>query len=417
MEIELAVLVGLIALSAAFSAAEAALLITSRIRVKYLLKKNPKSGEVHSLARLKANPPKMIMTILIGNNVANISASFIAAHITGEYFGDYYLGIATGIMAFVILVFAEIVPKNYATANSDRIALLASGPIEVLSIALSPLIYVLGKISSIVPGTYIYGRKRVHFSEDELRSVLEVGVEDRAISNDEKIIFERVLDFNDTYAKEIMTPKAGVNAMKAGDRRADALKKIARYKKSRYPVLDEAGRPVGIVSLREVMQAPGDATMSEIMAPPYFASGEMVAHELFVEMQKKHKHMAIVLNSYGAMEGIVTIEDLVEEIVGEIEEESAYVQKEEGKKGALVVFGDARLHDVEKELGLHFPDSERFGSVGAFLHYQLKRLPVRGDVVIALNCRMKVVEVGENFGRLRVRINRPDSGKTGVKKG
>jgi len=406
MEIELLTLVVMILLSAVFSASEAAILSISRIRLRYLKDKYPKSRRVASLGRLKQNTPKTIMTILIGNNVANIAASFLAAHWVSVQYGDVYLGAATAVLTLTILVFAEVIPKNYATANSDKYAMTISQPIETLSYILSPIIFLLEKISLAIPGTYAVGGKKVYFSEEEIRSVLQVGVEDRAISKDEKILFERVLNFNDTYVKEIMTPKKEVKFMDSADRISDALKKAGRYRRNRYPVLDEHGKPVGVISQRQILSANKNAKVQKVMTMPYFVSRESVAYELFRNLQNQKRQMAIVLAADGTMDGIVTMEDLLEEIVGEIEERPSYIKKEQGMKAELVVSGDARLHDIEKELGVLFSDSQRFGSVGAYVQYQLKRLPVKGDKIIVSKTKIEVAEVGENFSLTRLKVSR-----------
>lgn len=406
MEIELIALVIMILLSAIFSASEAAILSISRIRLRYLRDKYPSSGRMASLVRIKTHTPRTIMTILIGNNVANIGASFLAAHWVTVNYGDEYLGFATGILTLVILIFAEVIPKNYATANSDTLAMEISRPIEALSYVLFPVIFLLEKISVAIPGTYMIGGKRIYFSEAEIRSVLEVGVEDRAISKDEKILLERVLDFNDTHVKEIMTPAKDIKFMDSDDTIADALRKAGKYRKNRYPVLDEHEKPVGVISQRQILSANKRSKISNVMTTPYFVSRESVAYELFRNLQKQKRQMAIVLASDGTMDGIVTMEDLLEEIVGEIEEKPLYMSKEQGIKAELVVSGDARLHDIEKELGISFSESQRFGSVGAFIQYKLKRLPVKGDVILCSAAKLEVAEIGENFSLARIKVSR-----------
>jgi len=404
MEIEILLLLVMLAFSALFSAAEAALLTISRIKIRNMLKKHPKDSRLQSLVRLKKNTPHTIMAILVGNNVANVSASFLAAHITTLYFGDIYLGLATGIMTLVILVFAEVIPKNYATLNSQKFALACAKPVEFLSGALFPVIFALERISAAVPGAYALGGRKVYFSEEEIRSAIDLGVEDKAITSDEKVLIERVLDFNDTYVKEIMTPARDVKMMNSSDSREEALKKAAKFRKNRYPVLNAQGKVAGMVSLKKIICMAHGAKVEDVMLPPLFVSPESVATELFKNLQKGRRQLAIVLNSAGAMEGIITMEDLVEEIVGEIEESPHHIKREEIAK--LVVSGDARLHDVEKELGMHIPSSERFGSVGAFLHYQLKRLPVRGDIILFGGCRWQVRDVSPDYSMQKIEIKK-----------
>ncbi len=406
MEIELIVIVAMILLSATFSATEAAILSVNRLRLKYLKNKYPNSPQIASLLRIKTHTSRTIMAILVGNNVANISASVLVAHITTTYYGDVYLGIATAILTLVILIVGEIIPKNYATSNSDSVAVFMAQPIEVLTYAIGPIIFVLEKISAPIVGNQNFISKKPHFSEAEIRSVLEIGVEDRAISKDEKILLERVLDFNDTSIQEIMTPKKQVKTMNYKDTVENALKKVGKYRKNRYPVIDENNKPVGVISQREMLSSQKEQLISQIMVEPYFVSKETVAYELFRNLQRNKRQMAIVIATDGTIEGIVTMEDLLEEIVGEIEERPSGIEQQHWTKSELIVSGDARLHDVEKELGISFEQSQRFGSVGAYIQYQLRRLPAKHDTIITKSIRIEITEVSKDFSNLKVKFSK-----------
>lgn len=402
MELAIISLIILVALSAFFSGSEAALLSVGRIRLQYLLKTQKKNAAVLSLSRLKSNPQKMIMAILIGNNIVNISVSFLAAYITAEMFGDLYLGLAGGITIFVLLVFGEIIPKNYATANSDRLALFVAQPLEALTAILSPLIWFFGAISRIfTPRSHASSPV---FSKEELHSVLEIGVEDKAISKDEKRLVERILDINDTYVKEIMTPKNDIKTILASDTCDAALKKMAKYKKNRCPVVDSGGKAIGIISLNRALSSQPSSPVSSVMFPPFFVSKEAIAYDALQAMQKEKRQFAIVLDPAGGMDGIITIEDLVEEIVGEIDDSPFGMPTLAPAKPSIVVSGDTRLHDIEKELHISIENSQRFGSVGAFLHYQLKRIPIKGDVIICQKFRMEVEGVGSDFSLIKIKV-------------
>lgn len=412
MELELAALAILLALSAFFSAAEAAILSINRVRLRYIMQKNKWSPRAKTLSRLKSSTMKTIMTILLANNIVTISASFIVAHATETYFGDLYLALSFGILTFIIVVFGEIIPKNYGTNNAEKFGLFAAQPIELLSMLLSPLVFVLDYINRIVPGVYPIPGQKIGMSEDEMKSVFEVGVEDMAITHDEKQLLERVLDFNDTYLKEIMTHKRDVKFVKATENRDELLRQVSSQKKSQYPVIDESNKVVGILTVKKFLSAKPAAALRELLEPPFFVSREMVASELFKKMQKSHVRMAVVLDSEGRMDGIVTLEDLLEELVGEISSQENMQSADAAAKAAddasptLAVSGESRLHDVEKELKIQLPESERFGSVAAYIHHQLKRIPVRGDVILLPKCRIEIREMDKDFRIIKAEVSR-----------
>lgn len=409
---ELAILAILVALSSFFSASEAAILTINRSRLRYIMQHDKWSGRSKCLSRLKTNSMRTIMTVLLANNVVNISASFIASHATTQYFGDVYLGFAFGLLTFVLIVVGEIIPKNYGTNHADSFALVAAQPIELLSTLLSPIVLLLEKINMMVPGVYPIPGQKIGLSEEEIRSIFEIGVEDRAITQDERQILERVLDFNDTFIKEIMTPKAHVKFIKATENRDELLRQITSQKKSHFPVIDESNKVVGMLSLRKFVSAKPTAALREIMDEPFFVSREMLASDLFRKMRSVHPHMAIVLDPDGRMEGIVTMADLLEEIVGGFDankvnsDAATFAQQAPNAAPSIFVAGDARLHYIEKELKITLPESERFGSVSAYLHHQLKRLPVRGDVILLSKCRFEVKEMGADYKIGKVEVTR-----------
>lgn len=407
MEFEIIAVLLLLAASGFFSGCEAAILTINRMRLRYLLKKTKFSTQAKTLSRLKTNTLRTIMTILLANNIANISASFIVAHTTSTTFGDQYLGLSAGILTFFLIIFSEIIPKNYGTNHADSVALFSAGPIEILSTVLSPIVNSLEWINKMVPGVYPIPGQKIGMTEEELRSVLEVGVEERTITHDEKNLFERVLDFNDTYAKEIMTPKKSVRCLHASDSREEMVRQISKFGKSHYPVVDESGKVVGVLKVKRLLAAGPLAHVKDILDSPFFVSREMVASELFKKMQKSNMRMAIVLDPDGKMEGIVTIEDLLEEIVGEIGEgEVQQVQTHALAVKTIQLTGDARVHDIEKELSLTLPDSDRYAAVSGYLHYQLRKLPSRGDVVILGKCRLEVKEVDKDYRVTKVEASR-----------
>ncbi|HQT44494.1 MAG TPA: CBS domain-containing protein, partial [Candidatus Micrarchaeota archaeon] len=245
--------------------------------------------------------------------------------------------------------------------------------------------------------------QRQRFTEEEIRYALEFGVEDRAISGEERNLLERVLDFNDTIVKEIMVPREQVRCLVETDTQQAAMKKIAKFKKIRYPVLSEAGAVAGVVSLKKLTSDGDFNFVSEIMDKPVFVSKEAVASEVFKKMQKANIHLAIVVDPTGGFDGIVTLEDLLEEIVGDIHENPQTLHFVQDEKSVILVSGVARLHDIEKELGIQIPDAERFGSIAAYMHYHLKRIPVKGDVLLLKEAKFEIREMsGATISKIQV---------------
>ncbi|MBM3229935.1 CBS domain-containing protein, partial [Candidatus Parvarchaeota archaeon] len=266
----------------------------------------------------------------------------------------------------------------------------------VLEIIFAPIIFMLEISGIIFPQIINTKYTRHRFSEEEIRAMLEFGVEDKAISSDERKLLERVLDFNDTLVKEVMVSRDLTKCLEETDTREEVVQKVSKFKKNMYPVLSIDGEVVGVLSIKKLVSASGMKNPKDIMDRPLFASKESIAYDLFKKMQKSNTHMAIVVDSNGQFEGVVTMEDLLEEIVGEIEDSAippSFIQLD---KSILLVSGTARLHDIEKELNVNILDAERFGSVAGFMHFCLKRIPLKGDTLLLKDVKFEVKEMHGN---------------------
>ncbi|MFA5106349.1 MAG: hemolysin family protein [Candidatus Micrarchaeia archaeon] len=400
-ELETVLLALALLVSGLTSAGEAAMLSLSSLQLRRLskIKRPPYSF----LVFLKKQPTRMMMTTLIANNIANISASILVAHLTTLIYGDVFLGITGGLLALVVMVFCEIFPKTYSVNNSEIVSLVTAPMIYVLMALFMPLIWALEYLGQLFPSVFQTRLQRQKFTEEEIRYALEFGVEDRAISGDERNLLERVLDFNDTLVKEIMVPREQIKYLLDTDTQQSAFRKAAKFKKNRYPVLSDTGAVVGVVSLKKLIAVQQFGKVGEIMDKPIFVSKESIASETFRKMQRANIHMAVAVDSTGAFEGVVTVEDLLEEIVGEIHENPQALQFVAEEKSVILVSGLARLHDIEKELGVQIPDAERFGSIAAYMHYQLKRIPVKGDILMLRDAKFDIREMsGNSISKIQV---------------
>ncbi len=394
-EFEILLLVLSILLSAFSSASEAAILSISSLQLRRISKN--KRPPYTFLVALKKNPSRAMMTTLIANNIANISASVIVTHLTVLFYGDVFLGVTGGFLVLFLMIFCEIFPKTYSINNSEIVALFTAPLLYVLMILFTPLIWAIEYLGKLFPSVFQTRLQRQKFTEEEIRYALEFGVEDRAISGEERTLLERVLDFNDTLVKEIMVPREQVKTLNEFDNQEVVLKKISKFKKVRYPIISETGAVAGIVSLKKLTSVQFFNRVSEIMDKPFFISKEAIASETFKKMQKANIHLAIVVDPTGGFDGIVTLEDLLEEIVGEIHENPQNIHFMQEEKSVVIVAGVARLHDIEKELGIQIPDAERFGSIAAYMHYQLKRIPVKGDLLILRDAKLEIREMSGNL--------------------
>ena len=369
----------LVLLSAFFSGTEVALVSISNIKARNLVKEKKKGAQ--ALLHLKENPEKMLTTILIGNNVVNVAAAALATYLATAYFGAVGVGLATGVMTFIILVFGEITPKSLASTHNEKVGLMVAGPIEGLEKILAPVVYLFNNISKAV-GSVFGDKKKPLMTEGELKTMVEVGVEENILGKKDKEFIEGVLEFDDISVREVMTPAVKMFCLDADMKVKKALKKVNKTRYSRIPVFVEENRDkiIGIVHLKDMMRAmvkDDDTKLKNISRKPYFTSKETIISELFKKMQKKRKHMAIVVNEFGGVEGLVTLENLLEEIVGEIRDETdpttQYVLQESNE--TFLVHGETEIDDLEDYLDATLPQEGDYMTVSGLMHYYLKDIP------------------------------------------
>ncbi|MFN3909986.1 MAG: hemolysin family protein [Candidatus Anstonellaceae archaeon] len=399
----------LLSLSAFFSASESSLLSFSHLKLKHLLKTNPTSRRVKALADLKSNIEKTLFVILIGNNIVNIAFSIIVTYLAVKYFGENAI-LPIGALSFIFIVlFGEILPKNLAVVHSQNFSLFVSIPLKILQEIFRPLTFIFEKFTFLLLKEKLKRKQQTYFSESELRTILEIGVENKTISKDEKKFFERILDFNDTYIKEIMIPAKQVKTLNQNLTIGQALELVAKYKKTFYPVVDQTNSIVGTVNLKDMIGKNHSLILKDILQPPVFVSTESIAYDVFKELQDSKKDIAVVINPESKIEGLITIEDLVEEIVGEIGESEPKMPKKELKEGRpslLVVNGETSLHHIEKEFSVSIPEAEKLGFVSNLFHFYLKRLPQKGDKIILNGIKMEVIETGQLYYLQKVHIQK-----------
>ena len=379
-------LIALLVLSALFSSSETALTTVNRIRIRTLAGQGDKRAM--TLLAVLQNPEKMLSVILIGNNVVNLYASSLATTVTLSLFGSKLVGVATGILTLAVLVFGEVAPKTMASRNAEQIALRAAGPVKCLMWLFTPLVFVVNNLARLVMKLFGADRpgKRELMTAEELRTIVQVGHEDGVIENSERKMIDNVFDFGDRSARDIMIPRIDMTCidMEAG---YDELMEVVREEKyTRIPVYKErADTIVGTLNIKDLLFRAQDKPfrIAELMRKPLFTYEQKKTSELMVEMRKNYTNLAIVLDEYGVTAGMVTMEDILEEIVGEIRDE--YDRDEEKSirriaPNTYLIEGNVKIDDVNEVLQLHLA-SEDYESIGGYVLEQLEHFPKEGECV------------------------------------
>ncbi len=406
--IQLLTLVVLLALSAFFSSTETALTTVNKIRVRTLAESGVERAV--TLSKVIEQQGKMLSAILIGNNIVNLSASSLMTTLTIKLFGNKAVGVATGVLTLLILVFGEITPKTLSTISAESMALRSAGIIYALMYVLTPVIAVVNKLSL---GVLLFlkvdpNKKQDMITEDELRTIVEVSHEEGVIETKEKKMINNVFDFGDSLAKDIMVPRIDMVFVNV-DATYDELIDIFRNEQyTRIPVYEETtDNVIGIVNVKDLLliEDHDNFHIRDCLRQPMYTYEYKKNSELMIEMQKSFSNLVIVLDEYGATAGLVTLEDMLEEIVGEIRDE--YDQDEiktvqQKGPGEYSVAGAMKLADINDRLGLEL-ESEDYDSVGGLVIGLLDHLPDEGEEVSDGGIRFIVESVDKNrIDRIRM---------------
>lgn len=383
--IQLVVILILLLLSAFFSSAETALTTVNKVRIRTLIEEGDKRAMV--VDKILDSYGKMLSTILIGNNIVNISASSLATSLTISVWGNAYVGLATGILTISVLMCGEIVPKTWAMYNAEKIALTYSRVIYGLMTVLTPVIFLVDKIANgILRLLHIDGKKKATITENELKTYVDVSHEEGVIESEEREMIYNVFDFSDALAKDIMIPRINMVTTSVDDTYEDLLEIFRASMYTRIPVYeDDKDNIIGLVNIKDfILVTDHDAfRITDIMREAHYTYEYKKTADLMLEMREKTTNVAFVLNEYGATVGMITLEDLLEEIVGEIrdeydEDEKEFIQ-EVGERQYLLE-GSMKLDDINNALDTEL-ESEDYDSIGGIIIECIDRLPVDGEEV------------------------------------
>lgn len=385
-----------IAASAFFSSSEVALISVTRAKVRTLVNENRKGSQ--SLAFLKENPDRILITILIGNTIVNIAAAAIATAIAIGIFGDWGVGIATGVVTVVLLIFGEIGPKMYATRANDTFVLFVSRPVLLMSRVVSPIIWAIERISRRLSSEK--GNKGPFVTEQEIKEWIDVGKEEGTIEEEEKKMLYSVLEFGDTQVREIMTPRIDAGLMEDTNTVESAQQIFNETGFSRIPVYHEhIDNITGILNVKDVfavlLSKKRDTSIKDLMYDPFFVPDTKKIDDLLKELQVRKTQMAVVLDEYSSFVGLVTVEDILEELVGDILDEFDQEEQDFQELGSGVYAVDAsmKVEDLNTELSLALPAEESYETIGGLLIDRLGHIPHLGESVLLEDIGVTIVVI------------------------
>lgn len=416
--IQLCLLLILLLLSAFFSSAETSMTTVNKIRIKSLADEGNKRAQ--TLMKITDQSGKMLSAILIGNNIVNISMSSLATTLAIRIFGNTAVGIVTGIVTLMVLIFGEITPKTMATIHAEKLALAYSSVIWMLMRVMTPVIFIIEQMSMLVLKLFRIDPNAGNnaMTEQELRTLVDVSHEDGVIESEERQMIYNVFDFGDAQARDIMVPRVDMVSVSLEDS-YDTIASVFRTEKfTRLPVYEnDRDNIVGIVNIKDFLfyEDRENFRVSSVMYEPYFTYEYKKTAELMVEMREKSISLTIVLDEYGAAVGMITLEDLLEELVGEIRDE--YDEDEKDLIQALgdqeyLIEGSMKLDDVNDALGLQL-ESEDYDSLGGYIIGQLDHLPTEGETVKTEDgLVLKVEDMNKNrIDKVHLYLPKKDAGE------
>ena len=401
LEYEIISLIILIGLSGFFSGLEVALVGIRRSKVRQML--NEKLPGATSLDKLKSNPSRMMASVNLGNNLVNVAATALATDIALKTFESAGLAIVIGVMTFLILVFGEITPKTYCNANAAKIALRYSRVLLAFSYAFYPIVWMFEKITKGIINLTGSTQEPPGLTEEEIKGVIEQGLHDKAIEKQESELVHGALNFDDIIIRSVMTSRTKMFTLNSKMLLFEALPMINKSGFSRIPIYGKnQDEIIGIVNVRDVLKCLEKEekmiSLQQISRKPIFVSQEKKVNDLLKEMQGRKSHMAIVLDEFGGVEGCVTLEDLVEEIVGEIHDETDVTKDNFQREGdnTIITNGDIEIDELNEIFKTSIPQGDDYATLSGLLHEKLRDIPKEGDKVIIDSLRIIIEKVLKN---------------------
>lgn len=401
--IQVIILVILLIGSGFFSASETALMSLSKIRIRYMQQEGVKGAKL--VSSLIENPNKLLSSILVGNNVVNIAATSISTSLfIGLMKGSEGVAVATAVMTILVLIFGEITPKSIAANNSEKVALFVARPIKFIIFILSPIVWIFNLITGFIFKILGLENKGVqpYITEEELRTMVNVSHEEGVLEIEEREIINNVFQFGDMQAKNAMIQRIDMVAIDVEDSYDEIIELFKNEKLSRMPVYEEnIDDIIGILNIKDVIFLDDEEIenfdIKKYIREPFFTYEFKKIAQLLEEMKIEKTQMAIVVDEYGGTSGLITVEDLIEVIVGDIDDE--YDDEDDEiqviKEDEYIVEGSTKITDVNELIGVRL-ESEEFDSIGGFIIGHLNRLPEEEEVVEVDEIRFCIESIDKN---------------------
>ena len=387
--IQVVILLVLLIGSGFFSASETSLMSLSKIRIRHMKEEGVKGAKL--VSDLIEDPNKLLSSILVGNNVVNIAATSISTSLFMGILGDKpgAVPLATAVMTVLVLIFGEITPKTIAANNSEKVAVFVSKPIKLVIFIVRPIVWIFNIITNVI--FKLLGVKdkgsQPYITEEELKTMVNVGHEEGVLEIEEREIINNVFQFGDMQAKEAMVQRLDMIAINSEDKYEEIIEIFKSEKFSRMPVYNESiDDIIGILNIKDIIFLSDEEiqqfNIKDYIREPFFTYEFKKITQLLEEMKIEKSQMAIVVDEYGGTAGLITIEDLVEVIVGDIEDE-------------YIVDGSIKITDVNELIGVRL-ESEEFDSIGGYIIGHLRRLPEENEVIEVDNIKFCIESLDKN---------------------
>ncbi len=395
------IIIVLLILSAFFSSSETALTTVSRMRILSLAEEGNSSAV--TLLKVIDNKEKMLSAILIGNNIVNISVSSFTTILVTDLFGNYAVSIATAILTVLVLIFGEITPKTLATISNEKLALRFASIIYWLMYILTPVIFLINKLSSLVMKLFRIDKseKKSTYTENELKTIVNVSHAEGVIEADEREMLQNIFEFGDRQAKDIMIPRLDVCMIDVDSTYEEIMDVFQANRYTRIPVYENTtDNVIGIINIKDLLlYRHGESfNIRNYLRQPYFTYEYKGLSDLLLEMKKASVNITIVLDEYGAASGLLTLEDLIEEIVGDIRDEYDYDEEDELRpinENEYIAEAHMKLDDLNDMLKINLSSPE-YDSVGGFIIEKLDRIAKSGDIVETPDVTLIVDSINKN---------------------
>lgn len=402
---EISLLIVLLALSAFFSSSETALVSLSRIKLRSMIRRKIKGSD--TVKKLKEDPHRLLSTILVGNNLVNVGAAAVATSLAFEILQNYAVAISTGVMTLIVLIFGEVIPKSFATQHDEKVSLLVAKPILILGYILCPINILLEKITRV----FIKKPKKPSVTEEEIQAAVELGTEAGFIQDMEKNLIKNVFKFDEINVSEIMTPRPDIFCIQLNSPLKKVLHRIIKANYTRIPVYEKnLNHVVGILNMKDLVpliQSKTEVPIKKIMYPPFFVPETKKVDSMLTQFLKRKEHMAIVVDEHGLVNGLVTLENVIEEIIGEIKDETDRINPHVVKisKNSWDVLGKSDIEEVNQKIKSRFQEAEDYDTISGLILDKLGRIPKEGETIIIGKYSIEVIEL-DRHRIVKVRIRK-----------